>query len=94
MCIRGLVHLIGLYALWQLWGVNFALFGVLLTVMVLEWLCAQAVRESVRMHQQDPGRYPAHRYAKGGAVANFWVYCTMVLSLVTVGLVIAAFLVT
>lgn len=44
------------------------------------------------MHPQDaltPAGDPQYWWA-----ANFWVYCTMVLSLVTVGLVIAAFLVT
>lgn len=94
MCIRGLVHLIGFYALWRLWGVNFALFWVLLTAMVLEWLCAEAVRQSVRMHHQDPEHYPAHRYGRGGTVANFWVYCTMALSLTMVILVVAAFVMT
>lgn len=93
MCIRGIVHLIGLYALWLLWGVNFVLFWALLGGLILEWLCAEAVRSSVRMHEENPARYPAHRYARCGTVANFWVYCTMALFAANVGLIIVAFIV-
>jgi len=94
MWIRGLVHLVGVYCLWRLWGTIPALFWTLLAVMALEWSCAEAVRQSVKMHAQDPEKYPASRYARGGSIANFWVYCSMGLILLTLGLIVSTFVLT